>query len=125
MSMASRLVGRSRSTARGGHRPDGGIGDLPLPPGRGSHGPASPAEPPPPPPPLPPPPPPAPDADEEGELEKMMAKFGMPVGFNTTKGKPVADGNHSAVKLTTKRQPRQYMNRRGGFNRPLPAEVNR
>jgi hypothetical protein len=29
------------------------------------------------------------------------------------------------VRVVTKRQPRQYMNRRGGFNRPLPPERNR
>jgi len=57
--------------------------------------------------------------------ENLMKKFGIPTGFKTTKGKYVPDANHSAVKLTTKRQPRQYMNRRGGFNRPLPAESNR
>lgn len=28
-------------------------------------------------------------------------------------GKYIPDANHSAVKLTTKRTPRQYMNRRG------------
>lgn len=30
-------------------------------------------------------------------------------------GKYVGDANHSAVKLTTKRTPRQYMNRRGNL----------
>ena len=31
--------------------------------------------------------------------------------------------NLGAVKTKTTRHARQYMNRRGGFNRPLPAEV--
>ncbi|KAG6550841.1 hypothetical protein Mapa_007454 [Marchantia paleacea] len=61
----------------------------------------------------------------QADEEEMMKKLGIPVGFTTTKGKYVSDANHSAVKLTTKRTPRQYMNRRGGFNRPLPAETNR
>ncbi|MFS8028225.1 putative U4/U6.U5 small nuclear ribonucleoprotein 27kDa protein [Helianthus anomalus] len=58
------------------------------------------------------------DADE---IEMM----GIPVGFDSTKGKPVEGNDVSGIRAVTKRQPRQYMNRRGGFNRPLPAEVNR
>ncbi len=40
-------------------------------------------------------------------------------------GKHVEDtgANLGAVKTKTTRHARQYMNRRGGFNRPLPAEV--
>ena len=55
----------------------------------------------------------------------MMAAMGLPVGFDTTSGKEVADArcHVSGVLVKTKRQARQYMNRRGGFNRPLPAEV--
>ncbi|KAG5243636.1 U4/U6.U5 small nuclear ribonucleoprotein [Salix suchowensis] len=41
------------------------------------------------------------------------------------KGKPVPGAGVSGVRAVTKRQPRQYMNRRGGFNRPLPLEQNR
>ena len=37
----------------------------------------------------------------------------------------VPDADVSGVRVVTKRQPRQYMNRRGGFNRPLPPERNR
>ncbi|GAA0153093.1 hypothetical protein LIER_37621 [Lithospermum erythrorhizon] len=55
----------------------------------------------------------------------MMKQLGIPVGFDSTKGKAVAGNDVGAVRKVTKRQPRQYMNRRGGFNRPLPAEVNR
>ena len=60
----------------------------------------------------------------EDELE-MMKMFGIPTGFDSTKGKPVPGADVSGVRAVTKRQPRQYMNRRGGFNRPLPAEKNR
>jgi U4/U6.U5 small nuclear ribonucleoproteins len=50
--------------------------------------------------------------------------FGIPFGFETSKGKHVDDegSNLSLIKVPTTRQARQYMNRRGGFNRPLPAE---
>lgn len=61
---------------------------------------------------------------DEDEIEAMK-KLGIPVGFDSTKGKPVAGNDVGEVRKVTKRQPRQYMNRRGGFNRPLPAEVNR
>ncbi|KAK8967768.1 hypothetical protein KSP40_PGU005637 [Platanthera guangdongensis] len=60
--------------------------------------------------------------NEEMEMMKMM---GIPVGFDTTKGKHVDGADVSGVRMVTKRQPRQYMNRRGGFNRPLPPERNR
>lgn len=61
---------------------------------------------------------------DEDEME-MMKKLGIPIGFDSTKGKPVPGADVSGVRAVTKRQPRQYMNRRGGFNRPLPAERNR
>jgi hypothetical protein len=61
---------------------------------------------------------------DEDEME-MMKKLGIPTGFDSTKGKPVPGADVSGVKAVTKRQPRQYMNRRGGFNRPLPLERNR
>ena len=64
------------------------------------------------------------DGGEEDEME-MMEKLGIPVGFDSTKGKHVPGADVSGVRAVTKRQPRQYMNRRGGFNRPLPAERNR
>lgn len=79
----------------------------------------------------PPPPPPPPPADgaleengEEDEEAMMMRMMGFS-GFNTTQGQHVDDefSNASAVQKNTKRQARQYMNRKGGFNRPLPAEV--
>ncbi|KAH7428343.1 hypothetical protein KP509_10G088100 [Ceratopteris richardii] len=57
--------------------------------------------------------------------ELLMKKLGIPVSFDSTKGKHVPDADVSAVKLPSKRQPRQYMNRKCGFNRPLPSERNR
>ncbi|GAB2267435.1 hypothetical protein Dimus_002418 [Dionaea muscipula] len=58
------------------------------------------------------------------EIE-MMKKLAMPMGFDSTKGKPVPGADVSGVRVMTKLQPRQYMNRRGGFSRSLPAERNR
>jgi hypothetical protein len=45
-------------------------------------------------------------------------------GFDTTRGKHVEDegANAGAVKVKTTRTARQFMNRKGGFNRALPAE---
>ncbi|URD92673.1 hypothetical protein MUK42_33191 [Musa troglodytarum] len=45
----------------------------------------------------------------------MMKMLGIPLGFDSPKGKPVAGNDVSGVRAVTKRQPRQYMNRRGGF----------
>ena len=57
---------------------------------------------------------------EEAEMMALMG-FG---GFGTTQGKQVEDANAnvSAVHKKTTRRARQYMNRPGGFNRPLPEE---
>ena len=56
--------------------------------------------------------------EEEAEMMKLMG-FGS---FDTTKGKHV-QGNeepmHGTVQVVLKRKYRQYMNRKGGFNRPL------
>ncbi|XP_032371074.1 U4/U6.U5 small nuclear ribonucleoprotein 27 kDa protein isoform X2 [Etheostoma spectabile] len=54
--------------------------------------------------------------EEEIEMMKQMG-FGS---FSTSKGKKT-DGsvNAFAVNVTMKRKYRQYMNRKGGFNRPL------
>ncbi|KAI8449172.1 hypothetical protein BY996DRAFT_4562759, partial [Phakopsora pachyrhizi] len=56
------------------------------------------------------------DDDEEAQMARMM-------GFSTlksTKGKHVAGNNEAgAVDVVKVRTWRQYMNRRGGFNRPL------
>ncbi|XP_060525019.1 U4/U6.U5 small nuclear ribonucleoprotein 27 kDa protein [Cylas formicarius] len=60
-------------------------------------------------------------ADLEGksqEEQEMMKLMGF-CNFDTTKGKKV-DGNEvGEVHVILKRKYRQYMNRKGGFNRPL------
>lgn len=62
--------------------------------------------------------------DEEGDEDQnaMMQMMGMS-GFGTTKGKAVADNQSSAARGAASknkgRKYRQYMNRKGGFNRPL------
>ncbi|KAM3925708.1 U4/U6.U5 small nuclear ribonucleoprotein 27 kDa protein [Leptodactylus fuscus] len=60
--------------------------------------------------------------DLEGKTEEeieMMKLMGFST-FDTTKGKKV-DGsvNAYAINVSQKRKYRQYMNRKGGFNRPL------
>jgi len=50
--------------------------------------------------------------------EAMMAMMGM-TGFGSTKGKHVEGNQEGAAKIKKERTWRQYMNRRGGFNRPL------
>ena len=50
----------------------------------------------------------------------MMKIMGF-TGFNTTKNKQVDNNDVSAIHTNSKRKYRQYMNRKGGFNRPLDA----
>lgn len=97
-------------------------GKVPLPP------------PPPPPPCVPPPPPPpagatgnAEGGDEDGVMDPeqqraMMEMLGLPVGFESTQGKKVEGGDVSAAKVVKERKFRQYMNRFGGFSRPLDED---
>lgn len=60
------------------------------------------------------------DKDEQvGEEEKEMAKLLGFSSFDTTKGKKVPGNQVGAVRVVKKRRYRQYMNRKGGFNRPL------
>lgn len=51
----------------------------------------------------------------------MMQQMGMPFGFDSTHGKKHDDAG--AVKVKTTRGARQFMNRKGGFNRPLDVEA--
>lgn len=89
---------------------------------------------------LPPPPPPplvekgkdelvvAEDNDDfEDDEAAQMAKLMGFSGFDTTQNKHVNDPNTnvSGVFKKTKREARQYMNRPGGFNKPLPSEKTR
>jgi len=76
---------------------------------------------------MPVPPPPNPqllnkDKDEGKSQEEidMMKIMGFS-GFDTTKNKKVENNDVGAVHTLSKRKYRQYMNRKGGFNRPLDA----
>ena len=51
----------------------------------------------------------------------MMAAMGFAVGFDSTKGKQVEGNDMGAISKTKQRKYRQYMNRKGGFNRELDA----
>ena len=55
---------------------------------------------------------------EDGGMDAMQAMMGFG-GFGSTKGKKVAGNNAGAVRKEKKTEYRQYMNRIGGFNRPL------
>ena len=57
------------------------------------------------------------DARDAKSETAMMAKLGLPVAFDSSKQKEHSDV--SGVRTKSKRQYRQYMNRRGGFNKPL------
>ncbi|ERL93228.1 hypothetical protein D910_10524 [Dendroctonus ponderosae] len=60
-------------------------------------------------------------ADLEGKTEDqqdMMRLMGF-CSFDTTKGKKVEGNDAGTVHVILKRKYRQYMNRKGGFNRPL------
>lgn len=61
------------------------------------------------------------DEDMEGKSQEeidMMKMMGF-AGFDTTKGKQVNGNDAGGVHHVVRRKYRQYMNRRGGFNRPL------
>ncbi|GBN04779.1 hypothetical protein AVEN_120879-1 [Araneus ventricosus] len=61
------------------------------------------------------------DKDLEGKTEEeieMMKTMGFG-NFDTTKGKHVPGNVAYGVHVIHKRKYRQYMNRKGGFNRPL------
>ncbi|KAF9651507.1 DUF1777-domain-containing protein [Thelephora ganbajun] len=66
------------------------------------------------------------NGQEEGESmdavnqddEAMMGMMGM-ASFGSTKGKHVEGNQEGSAKIKKVRTWRQYMNRRGGFNRPL------
>ncbi|KAK7996250.1 hypothetical protein PG991_015717 [Apiospora marii] len=57
------------------------------------------------------------DVDVEADMD-MAAMMGFG-GFGTTKGAQVKGNNAGAVRKEKKTEYRQYMNRIGGFNRPL------
>ena len=63
--------------------------------------------------------------EEAAAVEAEMMKLMGFSGFNSTQGQHVEDpnANVSGFKKKTTRRARQYMNRPGGFNRPLPDEL--
>ncbi|KAG9102043.1 hypothetical protein FS749_000077 [Ceratobasidium sp. UAMH 11750] len=56
--------------------------------------------------------------DMEEDEAQMMTAMGFG-GFDSTKGKAVLGNQQGAANIKKQRTWRQYMNRRGGFNRPL------
>ncbi|KAK7014978.1 U4/U6.U5 small nuclear ribonucleoprotein [Favolaschia claudopus] len=58
------------------------------------------------------------EVDMEDDEASMMAMMGMS-GFGTTKGRHIEGNQEGAASVKKQRTWRQYMNRRGGFNRPL------
>lgn len=56
--------------------------------------------------------------DTNDDDAAMMALMGLS-NFGSTKGQPVVGNQEGAVNIKKLRTWRQYMNRRGGFNRPL------
>lgn len=57
-------------------------------------------------------------AGKSEEEQEMMRLMGF-CNFDTTKGKKVQGNEIGGVHVILKRKYRQYMNRKGGFNRPL------
>jgi len=57
-------------------------------------------------------------AEENGDVSDMMKIMGF-TDFDSSKGKSHKETALEGVHKTSTRKPRQYMNRRGGFNRPL------
>jgi U4/U6.U5 tri-snRNP-associated protein 3 len=56
--------------------------------------------------------------EEDDSMAAMQAMLGFG-GFGTTKQKKIAGNDVYAVRKEKKTEYRQYMNRVGGFNRPL------
>ena len=52
---------------------------------------------------------------EEEQLQQLLGFS----GFDSSKGKAVENNDVGAVKIAAKREYRQYMNRKGAFNKPL------
>ena len=58
------------------------------------------------------------DVDSDPEVAEMRRAMGF-AGFKSTKNKQVKGNNVYGVRKEKKTEYRQYMNRVGGFNRPL------
>jgi U4/U6.U5 tri-snRNP-associated protein 3 len=61
-----------------------------------------------------------PEIDTKNEDAAMQQMLGFS-NFDTSKGKDHATSDEWMIKRRSKRKYRQYMNRRGGFNRPLDS----
>lgn len=61
---------------------------------------------------------PEPEVEDDDDMAAMQAMMGFG-GFGTTKGQKIAGNDVGAVRKEKKTEYRQYMNRQGGFNRPL------
>lgn len=61
------------------------------------------------------------DPDEDPETRQMRLLMGF-AGFRSTKNTKVKGNDVSGVYKEKKTEYRQYMNRVGGFNRPLSPE---
>uniref|UniRef100_A0A8H7KB77 U4/U6.U5 small nuclear ribonucleoprotein 27kDa protein domain-containing protein n=2 Tax=Bionectria ochroleuca TaxID=29856 RepID=A0A8H7KB77_BIOOC len=59
-----------------------------------------------------------PEEDEDPDMAAMKAMMGFG-GFDTTKNKKVSGNDVGGLRKEKKSEYRQYMNRQGGFNRPL------
>ncbi|VDD91151.1 unnamed protein product [Enterobius vermicularis] len=59
------------------------------------------------------------DLDSLKNVDKEFTRLMGFTSFNTTKNKKVPGNHDGAVKINKPRRYRQYMNRKGGFNRPL------
>jgi len=64
------------------------------------------------------------DAHSEMSELALMKMMGLPGIFDTTKGKHVDSNDWGVVKVKSQRVYRQYMNRKGGFNRKLDPDKN-
>lgn len=58
------------------------------------------------------------DLDSDPEIAEMREAMGF-TGFKSTKNTKVKGNNVSGIRKEKKTEYRQYMNRVGGFNRPL------
>jgi len=58
------------------------------------------------------------------EVDPELKNLGLPLSFGTSKGTKVEGNNIYAVKIKSNRSYRQYMNRKGGFNRILDPDKN-
>jgi len=54
----------------------------------------------------------------------LLHMMGLPANFDTSKGKHKTDNDWGNVKVRSQRLYRQYMNRKGGFNRKLDPDKN-